>query len=219
MLFIGVLDVSSNSICAISGASKRAHSVPTPKTIGTLTKLVARVTHTTGNEHAHAERKFGRKLHLSEVVRRHTAEIIAELLNESWQCTNSADPFLVAVAREQQAAGKKVCICSNDADLRLLALAHCVAFIVPSAHTMRMFSQKALINHYRAIFSVTAEIDDARLMDALTHIRRVTGGDENPLAPISVARAVAALLQGVQPRDLLVQATVHCTEEEKVRCW
>ena len=198
------------------GTSKRAHSVPSAKTIGNLTHIIARITHTKGDEHTRAVRRFARTLHVPETVRRHTAEIIALYLDKAHQCDTSSDPFITALAREQHAAGKHVGIYSNDSDLRLLALQYCDLFIVPSRHSMRVFTQAALLAHYRSTWHVAADVDDATLMHALTHVRRITGSDETPKAPMSVARALAALLNGMPARDVLENAIEHCTNEEKV---
>ena len=201
----------------ILGTSKRAHTVPSAKTIGKLTKLVARVTHTKGDEHTRTVRQFARTLHLPEVVRRHTAEIISTYFNVAYQCDTSSDPYIVALALQHAAAGKRVAIYSNDSDLRLLALQYCDLFVVPSRQTMRVYTRSSLIAYYRSIWHIAANIDDATLIRALTHVRRITGSDETPKCPVSIARALASLLNGTAPRDVLENAISQCTDDEQVR--
>ena len=166
-----------NNASLVLGASKRAGSKPTAAVIRKLTKAIGgAVCSVDDSARAAARRRFMRQWHADENARRHVAEIVGSLCDQCYQCEASCDAHIISYARSRSQA-HRIGIYSVDSDLRLGALAFCKVFVVParSGTVPSVVTATDVLKHYRRQFAVAAAVTDGVLMNALTHIRRITG--------------------------------------------
>ena len=95
--------------------------------------------------------------------------LFASHIDHQYQCDNSADPTINAIAKRHKDDGHTVAVLSIDSDLHTIALANIDIFVwVPTnfyAPTFVYTTQQQLIKHYRHIFRVAnANTDIARLV-------------------------------------------------------